>query len=302
MLNITLENCNTDDLIFIRHCFDGRFKLKTDLPSFIEFKKSNNLTIKETIDYYIKHINKALNSEIITEKILYTNLLETDVSTNYKTSFPDDIVINFPKQIYGLLTGDEGWRFVPDKRAKEISFKNWSTRDFHLILSFHNSILLLDFTFTNRHKKYVKACKDIRNLYGRKVENYFTFSSEIAGLDHGPLLILENASVERFLLDKILEPETSFKDIGIRSFLKERDQIIDTLNKLSFIEIKEISAMSQMIKEEMMILNDIEEPRYKLELFEREILIRYNQRINHLIITLTIIGLVVAILVAIFSL
>lgn len=143
-------------------------------------------------------------------------------------------------------------------------------------------------------KNYLKSCKDLRKIYERKTENYFTFSPEIAGLNHGPLLILENASVERFLLNEILEPEASIKDIRISSFLKERDQIIDTLNKLSFIEIKEISDMSQMIKERMMILNDIKEVENKLELFEGEIIIQYNQRINRLIIILTIVGLIVA--------
>ena len=276
MFNVKLENCTTDDLIYIRQCFDGGFKLKTDPPPFIELKKSNDLTIKETINCYINSINKALNSEIKTKKTLYTNLLEIDDSSNFKTSFPEDIIKNFPKQIYGLLTGDEGWRFVPKKRAEGILSKNWATRDFLLVLSFHYCVILLNFKDSSRYKNYLTACKDIRKLYGRKVENYFTFSPEIAGLNHGPLLILENASVERFLLNGILEPETSIKEIGISNFLKERDQIIDTLNKLSFIEIKEISDMSQMIKERMMILNDIKEAEDKLELFEGEIIIRYS--------------------------
>jgi len=294
MLNVKLENYTTDDLIYIRQCFDGRFRFKIDLPPFIELKESNDLTIKETIDCYISSINKALNSEIKTEKTLYTNLLEIDDSSNFKTSFPEDIVKNFPKQIYGLLTGDEGWRFVPKKRAEGTLLKNWATRDFLLVLSFHYCVILLNFKDSSRYKNYLKSYKDLRKLYERKAENYFTFSPEIAGLNHGPLLILENASVERFLLNEILEPEANIKDIRISSFLKEREQIIDTLNKLSFIEIKEISDMSQMIKERMMILNDIKEAENKLELFEGEIIIQYNQRINRLIIILTIVGLIVA--------
>ena len=293
MFNIILENCSTDDLIYVRQCFDGRFRLKTDLPPFIKLKKSNNfLLIKETIDLYINSINKVFNSEIKTK--LYTNLLEIDTLTNYNTNNPEEVVINFPKQIYGLLTGDEGWRFVPKQRAVGISLKKWSTRDFHLILSFHYSILLLHFTYSNRYKNYIKACKDIRKLYERQVEKYFTFSSEIAGLDHGPLLILENASVERFLLNEILAPESSIKKMRISSFLIERDRIINTLNILSFLQIREISDMAHMIKEDMQIFKDIERIEEKLKLYEGEIIIKYNQRINHLIVILTIVGLIVA--------
>jgi len=294
MFNVKLEKFTSDDLIYVRQCFDGSLRFQTDLPSFIELQKSNYLTIKEIIGCYINSINKAFNSEIKAEKTLYTKLFEISSPSGFKTNTPDDIVKNFPKQVYGLLTGDEGWRFVPKKRAELITSKNWATRDFLLVLSFHHCVLLFNFTGSTKYKNYVKSCEELRKLYNRPVENYFTFLPEIAGLNHGPLLILENASVERFLLNDILEPEANIKYIRINSFLKERDEIIDTLNKLSFIEIKEISDISMMIKERMMILNDIKKAEDKLKLFEGEILIQYNQRINRLIVILTVLGIIVA--------
>jgi len=296
MLNVKLDKYTTDDLIIIRQCFDGRLKFKAQLNQSFQHEKLEYFTIKEIINSYIKTINNVFNSEIKPEKILYTNVLEIDYSTNNKKIPPVNLVKKFPRQFYGLLTGDEGWRFVPKNRAEEILSRNWTTRDFLLVLSFHYCVLSLNFKESKSYKNYLETCKNLRNQYGEKVEKYFTFSPDFAGLNHGPLLILENASVERYLLNEILEPEANIKDAKISSFLNERDQIIETLNKLSYIEIKEIREMSNMIKEKMMIKNDTIEAKNKLELFEGEILIDYNKRINALIVILTILGLIIAVI------
>jgi hypothetical protein len=294
MFNVKLNNYSTDDLILVRQYFDGREKIKTDLYKSVNSDKSSYLTIKEIINHYIVSLSKVFKSKTKPEKTLYTNIFEIGQANNFKTTNPKHIVEKFPKQLYGLLTGDEGWRFVPKKRAEEILSINWTTRDFLLVLSFHHCVLLLNFKDSERYKKYLESCNSLTKSYGKKVEDYFTFSPEIAGLNHGPLLILENASVERFLLNELLEAKANIKKIKISNFLKERDKIIETLNKLSYIDIKEIREMSWLINERMLIINDIKEAKAKLELFEGEILIKYNQRINRLIIFLTILGLVVA--------
>jgi hypothetical protein len=297
MFSLQLKDCNTDDIIFLKQCFENRFKMYVNLPSFIENKENNELFYREIIDKYTELIYLAIGRVEKTQRMVLTQLIEIrQLSDSNLLGSPQNILKEFPKQIYGLLTGDEGWRYVPKDVAISKLSNKWSTREFLSVISFNNSIVIMNLDKEPVFKDYKKVCKELRNKYGQESEKYFIFEPEIAGLNHGPLCVLENASVERFLLNTILEPEPEIKFTGLNIFLKERDEIIDTLNKLSFIEIREISDMARMIKDSMLILKDIKEAEDKLKLFESEILIKYNQRRNHLILLLTILGITITVI------
>jgi hypothetical protein len=48
------------------------------------------------------------------------------------------------KAYYGIITGDEGWRFVPALHARESLKAKWQTREFAQVLAFGCSVLMLN--------------------------------------------------------------------------------------------------------------------------------------------------------------
>lgn len=51
-----------------------------------------------------------------------------------------------------------------------------------------------------RGEEYTRMQQELNQIYGREIKDHFNDSPRIAGVDHGPLIILENVSVMRFLL------------------------------------------------------------------------------------------------------
>jgi hypothetical protein len=306
LFNLKLNNCTTDDLIFLEQCFsEDRFKLlSVTLPSFLQTQNVREQSIRDILDKYTEPILQAFGNNtanaVKEQRVVTTNLIEIRGMSDFDACSPDYLLKNFPKQIYGLLAKDEGWRFVPSEIASLRISKKWGTRDFISVIPFHNCVVFLNFAIGNRYDEYITSQQELRNAYGQKLEKYFTFNPEIAGLNHGPLLILENASVMRFLLNRILEPE-SIKHEKIKEFLKERDELNDTLKKLSSIAIREISDMDQTIKESMLIVEDIDEVKNKLKLVENTLIIEYNRKINHLVIFLSVVAVIVAIITVIVA-
>ncbi len=110
---------------------------------------------------------------------------------------PREDVETCPQPYYGLATGDEGWRFVPWELAQSCLAKPWSTRQFLAVYSVGAGVLCLN----NKDENYINLQGDLGLGRFGKREPYFGINSNIAGLDHGPLLVLERVLTRLALAD-----------------------------------------------------------------------------------------------------
>jgi hypothetical protein len=296
LFNMKLSQCDSDDLIFLQQSAIGKTKIKVALSPPFGGLREMICSFEEVDCIYIDKILTALEMTAQDSIRLRSRCLEICSVSNFRIDNPKKLFENFPKQMYGLLVADEGWRFVPIKVAKDRIQLKWRTRSFLNVFAFAQSILFINLKRCQMHKKYIESQKQLREKYAHKVEEYFVLAPEIAGLNHGPLLMLENASVQGFIIAQIEEQIVELKLKNIKELLRFREKLLDALLKLSHIKIPEIGLLEQNVQNAMKIPKRIAEAKKKLEDVERTLLIRYNQRINLWIIVLTIVSLGIGIL------
>lgn len=294
LFNVHLENYTVDRLVFLIQCFQDRFKIHVKGPNVIKLH-SNNIFIGNILVEYVKKISAAFGLEPETPHIFKSRCVEIRGLSNSEIPDAQGLLDRFPRQIYGLLTTDEGWRSVPENVAIERTNMKWRTRNFFCAVPWRLCVLFINLTGGDTHRKYLEYQNLLCNKFGYPIEEYHKSTPTIAGLNHGPLLNLEIASIQYYMLDRVLSKVTKSKRKGIRGFLAQREELIKALSKLAQVKIQEIGILGQNIGKTMGIENKIEEVTKRLEETERTLDIKYNKRINLLMIILAILGLIFAV-------
>ena len=92
-------------------------------------------------------------------------------------------------ELYGILTGDEGWPFVPQERAERAATEGWTSRSFLWITAQRSSVLVIN------DKSSACDYRDrAQRFFGRWLgvdTPYFREDFSVAGLDHGALYAVE---------------------------------------------------------------------------------------------------------------
>lgn len=220
LFNIPLNKCRVDDLIFLHHCMEHRFKIR--IISSLEKLKANEFSFEEVAEEYARLILLAFGCGVEKPKILTSKCVEIRSVSNFMSSDPEELFEKFPQQMYGLLVSDEGWRFVPPEIARARTQSRWRTRNFLSVVCFANCVVFVNLEGKELQKEYMASQQRMRKNYGRETEEYFLFSPRVAGLNHGPLLMLENASVQQFILEELSERMLESKLKSIREFLSAR--------------------------------------------------------------------------------
>ena len=294
LFNLHLENCTVDELIFLMQCFNDRFEIHVDRAELNELN-TNNVFIGEILREYIKLILAAFGLKPDTPDPFKSKCIEISGLSNSEIKDSQTLLNRFPRQIYGLLTADEGWRFVPEDVAIEKTNMKWRTRNFVLAIPLHFCVLLINMLNGDTHKQYIKSQKLIRTKFGCSLEEYFKIKPKIAGLNHGPLLNLEIASIQYYMLDQALYKITEAKPKSVRDFLTQREELTEALSKLAKFKIPEVRILGENIGKTMLLEDKINNVTRRLEEIERALIVKYNQRINYFIITLTVFGIIFAI-------
>ena len=113
---------------------------------------------------------------------------------------PSARVAQDPRPYYGLATSDEGWRFVPRDVAREALGPSWGTRTFVAAYTMASGIVC----FNAKGEEYIDHQDELAVRRFGAPEPYFAIDSDIAGLDHGMLFILERVLTRMALADQWL--------------------------------------------------------------------------------------------------
>ena len=208
---------------------------------------------------------------------------------------------NHANLLYGLMTGDEGYAFVPQELARERLVNNWGSRDFMRIYASRQSFLFLNLLHTPRQEKYL----DRQTQFGNDIYNganpYFFMEDCPLTVNHGILFSVEFAMIMRTLINEVLAFQSEHKKKKFHSYYKRiretlelRRRIIMVLEKVEQTQIAEIGELSSILLTSQHIIPIIEQVKYLLELLEGDLSLIYSERNNVLMTILTVLGLLLA--------
>ncbi|MFA5542265.1 MAG: hypothetical protein WDA47_00685 [Bacilli bacterium] len=304
--NIDVSGLSTPDVITLNQAIYGGYKIKTfnkdlgeydDLlclmKAYMDSIKCKFPKRKSIFDYSSNSISKEYSPYVLIEikEITHSN---DDLSLICN---PTELIKKYSQEFYGIITGDEGYEFVPKQRCDDLLSENWTTRDFFVTIPFLMGSLSINLANSKRHSEYLKLQQNFNESRYREVNKYFNVYKNkiIAGLSHGVAIMVEEGLVVRRLLDRILLSKVleTNKDMGIT--FKTRKKIITTINRIASLNIMEIDSLEKLIISKMNILQDLEKVKYNLDLNQSEIDIKYSRTINAAVILFTILQIIIAI-------
>lgn len=286
-----------DDLIFIEHTLykEKDFELiilqkpKISTDTF----ESDKYSLKSVMNIYKQTIQKILPPLEDHSIERYAKCIEIRkiLTKNSKTKIePLDILNIYPKEMYGLLCSDEGWRFVPYNLAKERIDNNWGSRNFFIAIPHGTGIVSINLWDGDVNKLYRESQKEIREKFGQKVEDYFYKEFKIGGLAHGFLILLESTLIQRYLID-IIDSEVKQIPNNLKEIAELRRKLTKIMEKLRFIRIPEMEVIGKKLSNSIGLDASYKHIKERLDEIEGALSIGYNRKINRSIIILTILTL-----------
>lgn len=208
---------------------------------------------------------------------------------------------NHANLLYGLMTGDEGYAFVPQDLARERLVNCWGSRDFMRIYASRQSFLFINLLHTPRQQEYLDRQTQFGNDIYKGANPYFFMEDCPLTVNHGILFSVEFAMIMRTLINEVLAFQSEHKKKKFRSYYKRiretlelRRRIIMVLEKVEQTQIAEIGELSSILLTSQHIIPIVEQVKYLLELLEGDLTLIYSERNNVLMTILTVLGLLLA--------
>lgn len=293
-----LKECMVDDLIFLEHTLYREKGFKLSIGPFPKFINDQIEHDGASLKSIFRGYRRSIQSEVLTsipanEPEFFAKCIE--IRNVFGETAPEDVLENYPKEIYGCVVSDEGWRFVPEELAKEKLLSRWGSRVFFRAIPHGTGIVVLNFRESEFRKDYVESQITVREKYGQMTEGYFTYDYKIGGLDHGLLQLLEALLIQRFslelLISKIQRPPRKLKDVSsLRAFIAR------SIEGLRFIRIPEMGVFGRMLSEAMGLDSIYDYLEKRISEMQQALTLSYTQRINKLIIVLTVTTVILAVI------
>jgi hypothetical protein len=288
---MSVKNAGIDDFVYFRHVQGNGAKLTV-------FDREKDETRELSVKEIFNEVSGCLNRKIVDVEGTY--LVEVKRWGDEESA--DEIVNHSTREVYGIMTGDEGWRHVPQSLAMERMENCWGSREFIRFISFGANSVFINLYDSNSAQEYRKnRCSFDAAHYG-DMDPYFSMNSEIAGVNHGILFSVELVMVIKTICDRILRRQAMYyggsksRKLGgeIYKIKSYRGELITTLNKVENLEISEIGELERVILISQQIDPIIDKIKYLLELLESELDLLYQTSTNRLINFLTVAGLILA--------
>lgn len=214
----------------------------------------------------------------------------------------EEIVQTEPKLLYGMMTGDEGWKHVPAELAAQRLQNAWGSREFIRLICFGSNSIFFNLSQSPSAVNYRANRQNFDHSYYGDMDPYFSLDSDTAGLNHGILFSMELVMVIKTICNRILRRQASHysgrpggkTSEEIRRIKIYRGELITTLNKVANLSISEISELERVLLVGQQIDSLLEKIKYLLELLESELDLLYNTSTNRLGTAIAIGGLIFA--------
>ena len=279
-VNYSIEVDDAEKLIYLRQAFGGG----------AGFCNGNN--VSETANTVLSCFGCSVKNAQIA--------FIAEINDYHGISLPEKVISNHSNEIYGIMTGDEGYEYVSDALVRDRLSHRWSTRDFVSAVVFRNNFLLFNFDTGDRMQKYREHQGSFGTEYYGAPNPYFFLDTLNAGVNHGLLFACENGMVAKTISANILSMHVAHTKNGmklkkeIRRIKELRHELILTMNRLEEIDVAEIGELDRMVMEDLDIEPLVEKIKYLLELLESELDLLYQNSTNRFVNILTVLGLLFA--------
>ena len=283
---LSVMDAEEDDFVYFRHVQGNGAKLTN--------RDGRKLSIRDIFNEISTSLNRKMTD------VAETYLLEIKRFGDMERV--EEILNTEQKVLYGMMTGDEGWKHVPQELADQRLQNRWGSRDFIRLLSFGSNSLFFNLSQSADAVNYRANRLNFDHSYYGDMDPYFSLDSDIAGVNHGILFSLELVMVIKTICNRILRRQAghySGKHEGklneeIRKIKIYRGELITTLNKVENLSISEIGELERVLLIGQQIDPLIEKIKYLLELLESELDLLYNTSNNRLGNMIAIGGLIFA--------
>ncbi len=235
----------------------------------------------------------------LSDSIESSFLCEITKFHNYTTI--DDIEKDESKLLYGILSGDEGYEFVPDNIVKERLSNSWGSREFIRIYASRQAFLFLNLIDCPCQKNYLERQEEFQTKIYGSCNPYFYMGECPLTVNHGILFSVEFVMMLKALINGVLAFQTEHGNKKVHSYFRRisttrelRKKIIEVLEKVEQTAISEIGELSSMLLISQNIAPIVDQVKYLLELLEADLTLIYSERNNFMVTMLTILGLLLA--------
>ncbi|MBQ1375169.1 MAG: hypothetical protein IIY69_02695 [Clostridia bacterium] len=225
-------------------------------------------------------------------------LLEiTHMSPHYDTA--DELESAEMPLLYGLLSGDEGYAFVPQSVKLGGLAHTWGSRSYMRLYAYDEAFLFINLLDSRERSRYLMRQDEFGGKIYGGVDDYFKMGSCPLTVNHGILFSVEFVMALKALINGVSayrnrsRQHTSFYR-RIKEAGDYRRRVLSVLQKAEGVEISEIGALGKVIQDSQRISPLVEKVKYMLELLEADLNLMYSERNNILITFLTVLGLLLA--------
>ncbi len=252
LLHLSFDNYSTDELIFIKHLF-YKEKLQCEITD-----TTSKISLRDWSREQIQHLDKIIHSrketsvnqklDISIEVEFDNSLLEIQPIAANNPCIETDAITD--AMLYGLITSDEGWRFIhPDEAAKRMQTK-WSLRPFEVFYFLHSNCLILYRDQAEISKEYKYSQLNIFQKYqyvnsegkqSRKYAKYCELSPCIPGVRSMFLFTFQDISYRRMMIikakkraDELLKNSNKRKSLRVKELRKHQNNLFKEIEKNVF--------------------------------------------------------------------
>lgn len=279
-VNFTVAASDTESLIYLRQIFLSDTKVCGDR------------SIKATAGEYFSRMGADIDDAEISYIVELNKFFDDDTA--------DEIFSEDASELYGIMTGDEGYEYVPKELCRTRLGNRWSTRDFAGAVVYRNNFLLANLNRGIRIKRYIDHQTRFGTEYYGGLNPYFAMDCAIAGVNHGIMFSCEVGMVAKSVSSAVLKRQAELSgkyghlknDIGTTKQL--RRELILTLNRLETVDMAELGDLDRLVMDGLDVNPLVEKIKYLLELLESELDLLYQSSTNRLVNLLTVLGLILA--------
>jgi len=225
-----------------------------------------------------------------------------EITDFYGEESLEDVLRENAQVTYGMLTGDEGYEYVPLGLAKKRIASCWGSRDFFSAIAFRNNFLLFHLVNGSRAEAYRDYQTKFGTTYYGSPNPYFFMNSRTACVNHGLFFSAETGLVAKTICSHVLNHQSKLSHethLKVRESIQTtkelRRDLIVTLNRLESIGIAELGELDRLIMSGLEIDPMVEKIKYLLELLESELDLLYQTSTNTLVNILTVVGLLLSV-------
>lgn len=279
-VNFTVTASATSTLVYLRQIFMSDTKICGDK------------SIKDLAGDVYKKFGVTIDEAQISYIVELNDFFDSDSA--------DEIMDESAPELYGIMTGDEGYEFVPKELCQRRLSNRWSTRDFADAIVYRNNLLLVNLNHGLRVMRYMEHQKQYGNEYYGGPNEYFLMDPAIAGVNHGIMFSCEFGMVAKTIAAVVLKHQAELNEhrgkfkASITETKNMRRELIFTLNRLETIGMAELGDLDRLVIDGLDVDPLMDKIKYLLELLESELDLLYQTSTNTLMTALTVLGLILA--------